>query len=228
MYYALQSIKELSTQTNEVILFHSATGKDSIALLDLCYPYFSKITCVYMYMVKDLEHINKYIIYAKHKYPNITFIQVPHYALSQYRRDGVLGCHKDPTQRVYQLSNITEMVKKNTGIQWAIFGFKQSDSLNRRLMLRTYRDEMFADSTYNLYPLSKYKNADVEKYIKLKKLIPPIKYGEGQSQGTNVGNLPFLIYCKRFHPADYQKIIKEFPQTERIVFEYETYRDYEN
>lgn len=181
-----------------------------------------------MYMVKDLEHINKYIIYAKHKYPNITFIQVPHYALSQYRRDGVLGCHKDPTQRVYQLSNITEMVKKNTGIQWAIFGFKQSDSLNRRLMLRTYRDEMFADSTYNLYPLSKYKNADVEKYIKLKKLIPPIKYGEGQSQGTNVGNLPFLIYCKRFHPADYQKIIKEFPQAERIVFEYETYRDYES
>ena len=66
MYYALQSIKELSAQTNEVILFHSATGKDSIALLDLCYPYFSKITCVYMYMVKDLEHINKYIIYAKH------------------------------------------------------------------------------------------------------------------------------------------------------------------
>lgn len=222
MYYALQSIKELSQKTSEVILFHSATGKDSIALLDLCYPYFEKITCVFMYMVKDLDHINKYILWAKTKYPKIQFIQVPHYVLSQYRRDGVLGCKKDPAQRVYQLKDITQMVKKNTGIAWAIFGFKQSDSMNRRLMLRTYREQMFCDATENLYPLSKYKNKDVEKYIKLKKLIPPVKYGEGQSQGTDVSNLPFLWYCKTFHPADYQKILKDFPHCERIVFQYDS------
>lgn len=174
-----------------------------------------------MYMVKDLEHINKYIVYAKNKYPKIKFIQVPHYVLSQYRRDGVLGCKKDLTQRVYQLNHIVNMVKKNTGIEWAIFGFKQSDSMNHRLMLRTYRDEMFSDNTKNVYPLSKYNNKDVEKYIKLKKLIPPIKYGIGQSQGTDVYNLPFLIYCKTYHPEDLKKIINDFPHCERIIFEYE-------
>lgn len=30
---------------------------------------------------KDLEHIMRYYKYAKAKYPNIEFVQVPHYAL---------------------------------------------------------------------------------------------------------------------------------------------------
>lgn len=228
MRQTIDAIRELSTITREVILFHSAAGKDSIALLDLMYPYFDRIVCVYMYMVKDLEHINKYIIWAKSKYSRAEFIQVPHYVLSQYRRDGHLGCAKCKTQRVYQLKDITRMVKRNLGIDWAVFGFKKSDSLNRRLMLNTYRRGIFCDETKNAYPLSPYKNGDVEKYIKHKRLIPPIVYGGGQSQGTDIGNLPFLLYCKRFHPKDYKKIISEFPHAARIVFDYENYsEDYE-
>lgn len=229
MYHAIQAIKEVAKETKRVILFHSGAGKDSIALLDLCAPYFKEVVCVYMYMVKDLEHIDKYILWAKNKYKNATFIEVPHYALSQYIKDGVYGCKKDPKQRVYQLNHITAMVKKNTGIDWAIFGFKKSDNLTRRLQLMGYRDEAIFDNTKNAYPLSKYKNGDVEKYIKLKRLLPPIKYGDGQSQGTNVGNLPFLMYCKTYHPNDYKKIIKEFPQVELLVFEFENYNEnYEN
>ncbi|MFJ1411705.1 phosphoadenosine phosphosulfate reductase domain-containing protein [Capnocytophaga canimorsus] len=229
MYHAISCIKKIAQLTNEVILFHSGAGKDSIALLDLCSPYFKRVVCVYMYMVKDLEHINKYIIWAKNKYPNAEFLEVPHYALSQYIRDGYLGCRKNPKQRVYQLNHIVNMVKKNTGIQWAIFGFKQSDSMNRRLMLRTYEDESIYTKTQNAYPLSKYKNKDVQAYIKYKKLVPPIVYGKGQSQGCDVSSSAFLWYCKTYHPNDYQKIIKEFPATERILFEALNYNpQYEN
>jgi len=221
MFYSLDCIKKVAAQTNNVILFHSANGKDSIALLDMCYPYFKKIVCVYMYMVKDLDHINAYISWAKAKYPTIEFMQVPHYVLSQYIRDGYMGITPDRTQRVYQLKNIVEMTKKNTGIAWAIFGFKQSDSMNRRLMLRSYADEHICEPTKNAYPLSKYKNKDVLAYIKHRKLIQPTKYGNGQSQGNDVTNLPFLMYCRWNYPNDYKKIIAVFPDAERIVFEYE-------
>lgn len=222
MYHALKCIKRIKEQTNDVILFHSANGKDSIALLDLCYPHFERIVCVYMYMVKDLEHINKYINWAKHKYPKIEFHQVPHYVLSQYIRDGYLGCKKNPNQRIYQLNHIVEMVKLNNQIQWAIFGFKQSDGMNRRLMLRTYEEESIYTKTQNAYPLSKYKNKDVLSYINHRRLIKPTTYGKGQSQGIDVSNLPFLIYCKENYPQDYKKVKSIFPDVERLVFEYET------
>lgn len=223
MRSALDCIREVSNQTDRVILFHSGTGKDSIALLDLVYPHFKEVVCVYMYMVKDLEHINKYILWAKSEYPKVKFMQVPHYVLSQYRRDGYLGCQKDNSQRVYQLNHIVSMVKRNTGIEWAIFGFKQSDSMNRRLMLRGYKNETIYENTKNAYPLSKLKNKDVLRYIKYKNLIPPLEYGIGQSQGTDVTNIPFLYYCKYNFPKDYEKVIREFPQAELIMFNYENY-----
>lgn len=57
MKKAISIIKQVSELTDRVILFHSASGKDSIALLDLIHPYFKEIVCVYMYVVKDLQHI---------------------------------------------------------------------------------------------------------------------------------------------------------------------------
>ena len=73
MKKAIDIIKAVAKKTDRVILFHSASGKDSIALLDLISPYFKEIVCVYMYVVKDLSHINRYINYACKKYPNMKY-----------------------------------------------------------------------------------------------------------------------------------------------------------
>lgn len=107
-----------------------------------------------MYMVEGLEHIDKYIIWAKQKYPKARFISVPHYALTQYIKDGAFGCEQDPKQRIKRLSDITEDVRAMTGIEWAIYGFKQTDSLNRRIMLRTYEQEMINEATKKATPLA--------------------------------------------------------------------------
>ena len=66
---AIQTIEQIAQKTNKVILFHSMSGKDSIALLHLLYPHFDQITCVFMYVVKDLEHIARYMHYTNKKYP---------------------------------------------------------------------------------------------------------------------------------------------------------------
>lgn len=67
---AKEIIMDVAKETGEVILFHSLSGKDSIVLLDLLYPHFKRVFCVYMYLVKDLEHINQFYMYAKSKYPS--------------------------------------------------------------------------------------------------------------------------------------------------------------
>lgn len=216
----INGIKKVASQTDHLILFHSGAGKDSIALLDLCYPHFKKVTCVYMYIVKDLVHIKKYIDWAKNKYPGVNFLEVPHYALSSYIKTGYMGIKKDPSQKLLSLADINERARIITRTEWTIFGFKQSDSMNRRLMLRTYEDNIINNHTKKAYPLSEWRNKDVLKYIKMKRLITPITYGTAQSQGTAIDDKDFVLWCYKNYPADYRKIIQAFPESEVIVFEH--------
>lgn len=221
MRKASETLKEIASKTDKVILFHSASGKDSIALLDLCAPYFKEVVCVFMYVVKDLEHIRRYINYAERKYPNCHFVQVPHYALFSYIKTGYLGCKANPKQRQYSLAEITEKIRERTGIDWALFGFKQSDSMNRRVMLRTYRDEAICDASRKAYPLSHYKNGDVRRYICKRNLIPPESYGMGQSCGTDISDTDYLLFLREKFPEDLKKVFAKFPHAERNLFEYD-------
>lgn len=216
-----KSIITLSKKTDSVILFHSATGKDSICLLDLLYSHFNKIVCVFMYMVKGLEHETQYIQWAKNKYPKINFIQTPNYARYSYLKEGLFGCKANPKIAKYNLSKITNKIIDFTGIKWVAYGFKQSDGMNRRLMLRGYENEITNNKNKKIYPLSKWKNKHVLAYISKNRLIEPVKYGKGQSQGSAISDLDFLLYCRDNYPNDLKKVINDFSDVERIIFEYE-------
>ena len=108
MKKAIDIIKAVAKKTDRVILFYSASGKDSIALLDLISPYFKEIVCVYMYVVKDLSHINRYINYACNRYLNAKFIQIPHFSVYSFRRIGYLGCVKNEKQKLYNMAQLTD------------------------------------------------------------------------------------------------------------------------
>ena len=73
----------IRVKSSEALLFLSL-GKDSLVLLDLIYPKFDRIVCVFMYFVKDLEHINRWINWTKAKYPKIEFVQVPIHSISLF------------------------------------------------------------------------------------------------------------------------------------------------
>ena len=122
MKKAIDIIKAVAKKTDRVILFHSASGKDSIALLDLISPYFKEIVCVYMYVIKDLSHNNRYINYACKKYPNMKYIQIPHFALYSYRRIVYMVFVKNEKQKLYNMAQLTDIVREKYKIEWAFFG----------------------------------------------------------------------------------------------------------
>ncbi len=214
-------IKDVAKQTNKVILFHSMSGKDSIALLDLLYPYFDEITCVFMYVVKDLQHINRYIGYINKKYPKAKIMQIPHFAVFSYVKMGYLGCNQNSKQKLYTLSQLTEKAKETLGVEWSFFGFKQSDSMNRRLMLRGYEKEAINYKNKKCYPLSSYKNKDILKYIEYNRLIQPESYDNGQSAGTSIDDISYLLFLRKNFPNDLNKIFNQFPLAERKLYEYD-------
>ena len=218
---AQQIIEQIAQKTNKVILFHSMSGKDSIALLHLLYPHFDQITCVFMYVVKDLDHIARYMHYINKKYPKARIIQIPHFALFSYIKTGHLGHKQNEKQRLYNLSDLTDNIREKTNIEWAFFGFKQSDSMNRRVMLRTYQEQAINEKNKKVYPLSTYKNNDIIEYIKAEKLITPEKYGNSQSSGTDINDLNYLLFLRNHFPNDLKKVIAEFHLVERKLYEYD-------
>lgn len=222
MKKATSIIEKVASLTERAVLFHSASGKDSIALLDLMHPHFKEIVCVFMYTVKDMEHINRYISWATRKYPKARFIQIPHYSVYSYIKVGFLGCEKNEKQRKYTLEQLTSIIRERTGISWAFFGFKKSDSLNRRLMLQGYEDEAINRKTEKCYPLSFYKNSDILRYIEDNNLMRPESYGgEHQSAGCDITDIHYLLYLKRNFPNDLKKLFSTYPMAERILFDYE-------
>ena len=224
MERAIEVIDSVARRTDTALLFHSASGKDSIAMLDLVAPRFRRVVCVYMYTVKGLEHISRYIGWAQSRYANAAFVQVPHYAVSSYIKYGFLGCKTNPKQRLVTLADITDLARRQTGIEWAFFGFKQTDSLNRRVMLRTYDMEAICEKSHKAYPLSTYKNSDVLDYIETHGLIRPERYGTHQSSGTAVNDIGYLLWLRDNFPGDLDKVIETYPLTERLLFEH----DYKN
>ena len=211
-------ISSVSCKTNRAICFFS-TGKDSIALLDLMYPQFDEIVCVYMYFVPNLEHINKYLNWAKTKYPKITIMQVPHWNLSYVLRSG-LYCVQNNKVKLMKQKDIDDAVRMQTGINYSFYGVKKNDSLNRRLMLNTYEADSYISSANRCYPLAEWGNRDVLTYMKQYRLPQPIRYSTKASGGVAF-NIETFIYLRENYPQDLKKIIKAFPMSEKILFDYD-------
>lgn len=218
----LQSVRQ---ETDKIILFSSLNGKDSILLTDMCCKVFNHVTSVFLYTVKDLAHIEAFKKAHLSRYKNITFIDKPHFALYGYQKSGWMGYQGHGALKRRTLSQIGQDVKAETGIDWACFGFKRSDGLQRRLMMMELEKKGSPSInlvTKNVYPIEQWKNGHVLNNIQRMRLPRPTVYDpKHQSQGVTPGDLNFLLWCKKNCPEDYKKVLNEFPDAEAIIFEHE-------
>lgn len=218
-----QIIQNLRNLTDNVILFHSGTGKDSIMLADLCSKSFNKVHCVFMYLVSDLDYEKRYINWALNKYPNLEFHKVPHYALNSFIRNGYLGIEKIEKYPKTSISKIDEKIRKKIGIDFSIYGFKKVDGITRRMMLGDTPEGINYKSN-KCYPLMDLKNSNVINYIKENDLIEPFNYGTSKpSSGCDISTPEFQNFLRTHYPNDLQKIYAQFPLAQAILFKYDNY-----
>ena len=216
-------IDEVASYTDEVILFHSAAGKDSIVLCDMLAKKFRRVVCVFMYTVKDLEQAAIYMKWASNKYPNVEWLQMPIYSKASHIRTGFMGHWMNPKQKDVSLQDCIELARRKTGIKWVCLGMKKSDGMNRRLMLGTYKNQGIYMEGFKFFPLSEYKNQFCINYLLEKNLMMPLTYGGkgNPSSGMAVGSPAFLLWTKKNYPQDYEKIRNEYPLVDAFVFKYE-------
>ncbi len=213
---AYYCIDRISQQTDTALLFCSL-GKDSLVLLDLLYPRFKRVVCVFMYFVKELEHIERWVGWVKARYPDIEFVQVPHWNLSYILRGG-LYCVPQPKVRLLKLANVIEAMRLRYGVYYVFLGMKKADGMNRRLMLNRYAANSYENNGL-CYPLAEWTQRDILAYMKQHNRPEPVRYSLKASSGVGF-NLDCMLWLEKNYPQDLEKIYKVFPLSQRILWEH--------
>ena len=212
---AEKCINEIAQKTDSVILMCSL-GKDSIVTLDLIYGRFKRIICVFMYFVKNLEHIDRWIRWCKAKYPNIEFVEIPHWNLTYILRSG-LFCVPQPNIKLLKLADVIDALRKKYNVYYTFLGMKKADGMNRNLMLKGYQQKNYENNGL-VYPLADWNQRQVLAYMKNRSLPQPVRYSLKASSGIGF-NLDCLKWLEENCPQDLQRIYEVFPFCERVLWE---------
>ena len=196
-------------------------GKDSLVTLDLVYPRFERVVCVFMYWCAGLHHINRWIRWAKKKYPKVEFMEVPHWNLTYILRGGLYNV-PNPKVKLLKLADVIKAVRMKTGVYYTFLGMKKADGMNRNLMLKGYESNGYENKGL-VYPLASWTQKDVKSYMRMKRLPQPVLYGNKSSNGLGF-NLDCFLWMRKHCPEDLDIVYKTFPMAMRILEEY----DYKN
>lgn len=207
----------IRVKSSECLLFLSL-GKDSLVLLDLLYPKFDRIVCVFMYWCDGLSHIERWINWAKTKYPKIELVKVPHWNLSYILRGG-LYCVPNPKVKLIKLANVIESMRIKFGIYYVFLGMKKADGMNRRLMLDGFVPNGYVNNGL-CYPLAEFTQREILSYMKHNNIPNPVRYGNKASNGLGF-NLDCFLWMRHNCPQDLEIVYKTFPMSIRILNEYD-------
>ena len=222
-------IRSVRKQAGTAVLFYSAGGKDSIALLDMLAKEFEKVICYYMYLIPNLDHVQPYIRWAETHYGNVEIRQIEHFQMDYFKKGGYF-CDADPrfklpkkdpnALRVRKIGDIEQWVREQTGIKFAFSGMKGQDGYMKRMRLKRFAHTGYITEKGMVYPLAVWTNKEVLQYICSKNLIKPFVYGDGVSQGFTI-TLDVLTLLKAYYPKDYRRTLEVFPYAETLIFDYE-------
>lgn len=214
----LDQIKTQTTITDSVLVAFSM-GKDSIAVLDLCFKYFKNVQPFFMYMVPGLKFQEEALSKYEHHYKT-EIIRVPHFETADFYR---FGSFRDPDYSVphVKIKSIYDYLRSKTGIYWIAGGEKINDSIVRRAMLK--HSGSIDEQRGRFYPVMYWTDKDVKQYIKMHGLLYPKFNRELGFSFHSLGGKE-LSAIKRIYPQDYQRILKFFPEAAAGVLQYETYK----
>lgn len=213
---ATKVIDCIAEKTDSAMLMCSL-GKDSIVTLDLMYPKFKRIICVFMYFVKGLEHIERWVRWVQAKYPKVEFVQIPHWNLTYLLRGGLYSV-PNPNIKLMKLGDVIRSLRIQYDVYYTFLGMKKADGMNRNLMLKGYEVQGYENDGL-VYPLADWNQKTVLAYMRQHRLPEPVRYSLKASSGVGF-NLDCMLWLEKYCPSDLQKIYKVFPMSERVLYEH--------
>lgn len=216
----IDTIMHASEKSDTCILFYSGSGKDSIALLHMVQPYFKKVVCVYMYLIKDLSFIEPFLRHARN-YPNVEVLQIPHPDVYKHRKAGIFKNKADNSIKLVSLKDYEIYLKAKYQSEVVVFGMKITNSFVRRGMFFKASQEPIHFDYGKFYPIVSWTNKEVISYIQFNNLPMPLKLGSTRASSGVSLRLDTMSFIKQHYPKDYEKILIEYPLIRFKVEDYE-------
>ncbi len=205
-----QDLLQKYALTNPEILVSFSGGKDSWAVLDLCRHYFKKVTGFFMYFIPGIEFIEKIMDEARNRY-HVEILYYPHLLLFSAIKTGVYmpNYYKFDTLPNIKLMDLYAIARHDSGISLIATGIKKTDSLWRRMDLKT---TSYSDV---LHPILDWNKFDTLAYLKMRGI--PIPSGpKGNAGGVDL-SMPSLIWLHDTYPDDFKKLLGYFPYAEAVI-----------
>ena len=210
-------------QKSDVIICMYSGGKDSLVLLDLLSKNFKTVHACFMYLVKDLDHQKPLLQWAEKHYNNVIIHQYPHWMLSHYLKNGHMTFHKgNDDVAIIKAAHIEDNLRSKIGEKaWIASGERRADNLKRYMFLGMQKFDAIAEGRQHIYPLSHWKKNNVERYLKIHRIIAPCNYNpKANSNGVDL-DIHTLLFLRDKYPSDLEKLLKVFPFAGKILFEHD-------
>lgn len=210
--FMLGVLTELKKRARSVVVGVSC-GKDSVTTLDLLASSMDRVEAFFMYLVPGLSFQGKYLAYLERRY-EMKIHRLPHWQLGMMLATGSYRRMRAPDIRRLTVTDVENVMRDVTGIDWIAGGHRADESLSRRRMIQSVRG--IDEKNRRVFPIAFWKSSTVYNYLKRKKILFPPDYAiNGASFGSL--NAKHLRAIKTRFPSDYRKILEVFPYAEAII-----------
>jgi len=210
----LSDLKE-KARFHKACLVSFSTGKDSLAVMDLCTRAFDRVIPFFMYLVPGLSFIEERLADA-HKRWGTPVLQFPHWVLFKCLRNGIYcpNHHSFDDLPNFKLFDIYEMVVEETGIPIIAHGGKTADGLWRRRMMSATGASKKCSHIF--YPIRSWSKYDVMAYLDSRKIPIPQESKDRRAAGVDLGTSS-LLWMHDNHPEDFKKLCETFQYADSVV-----------
>lgn len=214
---AIKRLQSVRDDGHDSIAVSYSGGKDSAVTLDLCCQIFEHVYPFFLYMVRDLECEEIILRRAERKY-NLAITRLPNPAIQHVLRAGLMVPYAVPFRRILTFNDIQRHIRKNTGVQYIAFGHRMDESLQRRGMINSASGPLLGKSERlkKVYPICDWVARSVYAYLRSRKIEVPDNFGSQDTAGFSLCTA-VLEHLSQHWPADYIKVVKQFPFLESIM-----------
>lgn len=196
-------------------------GKDSLAALSLARPFFKRLVCRHLYIVRGLRFIERHLERIVRQF-DVELDFKPDPTLANYLNDGLFTPPRWNSVKTFKYAELEQQAREHFKAGWVIDGQRQDDSVNRRIVLRRYGaiDRLHR----RVHPLSEWNEGEVYAYLRLNKVPLPQRLGDGKMSGFGL-SARYLREVKERFPDDYRRILEVFPFAEAALVREELFKE---
>lgn len=208
----------IARRLTEAVIVGVSCGKDSVAVLDLCHAAGMKVYGYFLYEVPGLSWQQEYLQYLSERY-DCPIKQYPHPNRVAELREGYY-CQAQPSLPPLTFRECWEAARAHYGLEWIAGGEKKLDSLERRAQLVSWG--AVQPARHRIFPLADWTHKEVFQYLQRRGVRINPEYALNDGKAFNGITRPeSLSLIKRHFPADYQKVLKDFPMAEASRLRYD-------